>query len=123
MINTFKKIVRCPKCDSPMKKRNGTFGEFYGCSTFPKCRGIRQVKAVEIYGEGKVTGLKCLLMDLSEIKGDDGRHKVIPIDGAYFDLDADTVVLAMGERQENKFFSILTIFIWIVQSGRICFFP
>ena len=28
----------CPKCGSPLKKRNGRFGEFYGCSGYPVCR-------------------------------------------------------------------------------------
>ena len=31
----------CPKCKTvKMVKRKGKFGEFYGCSTFPKCKGI-----------------------------------------------------------------------------------
>lgn len=37
--------VMCPKCGAPMVKRTATKGqnmgkEFYGCSKFPKCRGI-----------------------------------------------------------------------------------
>lgn len=28
----------CPKCGQPMKKRNGRFGEFWGCSGYPNCR-------------------------------------------------------------------------------------
>jgi DNA topoisomerase-1 len=31
----------CPKCGSPMIKRSGPRGEFWGCSTFPKCKGTR----------------------------------------------------------------------------------
>lgn len=31
----------CPKCNSPMVKRKGPRGEFWGCSTFPKCKGTR----------------------------------------------------------------------------------
>jgi len=39
----------CPKCGSPMVKRRArrggnVGGEFWGCSRFPKCRGIRQLK-------------------------------------------------------------------------------
>ena len=31
----------CPECGSPMIVRRSRFGKlFYGCSTFPKCRGI-----------------------------------------------------------------------------------
>lgn len=29
---------RCPKCGRLMKKRNGRFGEFWGCSGYPNCR-------------------------------------------------------------------------------------
>ncbi len=28
----------CPKCQMPMKKRSGRYGEFWGCTGFPKCR-------------------------------------------------------------------------------------
>lgn len=47
-------LVRCPECDAPMKKRNGRKGEFYGCTQFfnTGCTGTRQVKDVEIYGQG-----------------------------------------------------------------------
>lgn len=30
---------KCPKCGSPMRKRNGKFGEFWGCSIYPACNG------------------------------------------------------------------------------------
>lgn len=32
------KVKLCPICEQPMKKRNGRFGEFWGCSGFPGCR-------------------------------------------------------------------------------------
>ncbi len=28
----------CPKCGSKMLLRNGPYGEFFGCSRFPKCK-------------------------------------------------------------------------------------
>ena len=28
----------CPECGLPMKKRNGRFGEFWGCTGYPDCR-------------------------------------------------------------------------------------
>ncbi len=31
-------VVICPQCGGPMVKRNGRYGEFYGCSNFPNCR-------------------------------------------------------------------------------------
>lgn len=30
-------MPNCPSCGSPMRKRNGTFGEFFGCSKYPDC--------------------------------------------------------------------------------------
>lgn len=29
----------CPKCESPMVWRTGNFPSFWGCSTYPRCRG------------------------------------------------------------------------------------
>lgn len=34
------KGVKCPKCGGPMVLRKGPYGEFYGCKSYPKCRGI-----------------------------------------------------------------------------------
>lgn len=35
--------IRCPKCGAEMVKRKGMYGEFYGCSDFPRCRGTRKI--------------------------------------------------------------------------------
>lgn len=35
--------VLCPKCGGPMVRRKGKYGEFYGCSDFPRCRGTRRL--------------------------------------------------------------------------------
>ena len=35
--------IQCPKCGSEMVKRKGMYGEFYGCSDFPRCRGTRKI--------------------------------------------------------------------------------
>ena len=44
-------VIACPRCGSPMKLRTAKQGkhagnQFWGCSTFPKCRGIRSFDAV-----------------------------------------------------------------------------
>lgn len=44
---TLQNVPKCPKCGSPMRKRNGKFGEFWGCSTFPTCKGTRNLADVE----------------------------------------------------------------------------
>ena len=28
----------CPRCGAELKLRNGSNGQFYGCSNYPKCR-------------------------------------------------------------------------------------
>ncbi|KGE17583.1 restriction endonuclease [Paenibacillus wynnii] len=38
--------MTCPKCGSTLVLRNSTRGQFYGCSSFPKCRHIKQIEAV-----------------------------------------------------------------------------
>jgi DNA topoisomerase-1 len=36
--------VACPKCGAPMVKRTGPRGEFWGCSTYPECKGTRNLQ-------------------------------------------------------------------------------
>ena len=33
--------VKCPECGSEMKSRKGLYGPFWGCKTYPKCKGTR----------------------------------------------------------------------------------
>ena len=33
----------CPECGSPLKKRKGRFGVFYGCTGYPECRYTRKI--------------------------------------------------------------------------------
>jgi len=33
----------CPLCGKPMRPRNSAKGQFWGCSTFPECKGTRPV--------------------------------------------------------------------------------
>lgn len=35
--------ILCPKCGAEMVKRKSMYGEFYGCSNFPRCRGTRKI--------------------------------------------------------------------------------
>lgn len=54
------------------------------------------VNPIEIIGEnGKVTGLKCVKMELGE-PDDSGRRKPVAIEGSEFVLEADAVVMAIG---------------------------
>ncbi len=43
---------KCPKCGSPLLIRLGRFGQFYACSTFPKCKYTESLKE-------NALGIKC----------------------------------------------------------------
>ncbi len=34
---------KCEKCGAPMAKRQGRYGEFLGCSAYPKCKNIKKL--------------------------------------------------------------------------------
>jgi len=33
----------CPRCGSPMRRRSGRHGQFWGCSQYPRCKGTRKI--------------------------------------------------------------------------------
>jgi len=35
---------KCPKCGGDLIERRGKYGKFFGCSNFPKCRFIKNIK-------------------------------------------------------------------------------
>ncbi len=35
--------IKCEKCGSEMQKKKSKFGEFYGCSDYPKCKNIKSI--------------------------------------------------------------------------------
>jgi len=61
---------------------------------------------VEIYGneDGWVTGMRCIRMRLGEPDAS-GRPRPIPIEGSEFDMEVDTVVMALGTRPNPLVFS------------------
>jgi hypothetical protein len=44
---TQKQDFRCPRCNAHMRLINGKYGEFYGCTNYPSCRGTRTVPLSE----------------------------------------------------------------------------
>ncbi len=46
----------CDKCGAPMVVKRGRFGKFLACSTFPKCKGTRNLSAT---GGSANTGVTC----------------------------------------------------------------
>lgn len=35
--------TKCPFCGSDLVKRNGKYGTFWGCSSYPKCKFTRPI--------------------------------------------------------------------------------
>jgi len=53
---------------------------------------------VEFIGEsGRLRAVRCIKMELGE-PGEDGRRRPIPIPGSEFEIEADTAVIAIGNR-------------------------
>ena len=50
---------------------------------------------VEILGEGKVEGIKCIKMELGEPDAS-GRRRPVPVEGSEFVIDVDEVIIALG---------------------------
>src|ERR1035437_1866913 len=42
-LTTRESFNACPVCRQPMVLRKGKWGAFWGCSSYPKCRGKREV--------------------------------------------------------------------------------
>jgi len=56
------------------------------------------VAPIEVIGEnGKMTGLKCLRMELGEPDAS-GRRRPVPIEGSEFVIEAETLIPAIGQR-------------------------
>ncbi|MCW9718567.1 DNA topoisomerase III [Avibacterium sp. 21-599] len=48
-------IKKCPKCGSPMAKRTGKNGPFWGCTKYPACDGIENIGAKKKRGRKSVS--------------------------------------------------------------------
>jgi glutamate synthase (NADPH/NADH) small chain len=55
---------------------------------------------VEVVGDGKVTGLKCIRMDLGEPDAS-GRRTALPVEGSEFVLPCDMVIKAIGQKKHS----------------------
>lgn len=41
MSNPPYESVKCPECNGEMVSRTGKYGVFWGCKSFPQCKGTR----------------------------------------------------------------------------------
>lgn len=46
----------CPKCGKKMKLRSGKFGQFWGCTGYPQCRGTREYETPAVTAESCKNG-------------------------------------------------------------------
>lgn len=53
---------------------------------------------------GKMVGLRCLRMELGE-PDQSGRRRPVPVEGSEFDLEADTLIPAIGQKSDLSFIS------------------
>jgi NADPH-dependent glutamate synthase beta subunit-like oxidoreductase len=61
------------------------------------------VAPVEVVGDkGRMTGLKCLKMELGEPDAS-GRRRPVPIEGSDFVIEAENLIAAIGQRPDIKF--------------------
>ncbi len=42
-VTTTSGTPTCPHCGSPMRRRSGSYGQFWGCSRYPGCKGTRKI--------------------------------------------------------------------------------
>jgi formate dehydrogenase beta subunit len=52
--------------------------------------------------EGRLTGLRCLRMELGE-PDRSGRRRPVPVEGSEFDVEADTIIPAIGQKSNLDF--------------------
>ena len=52
-------LAPCPECGSPMVKRHGKYGDFYGCSNYPKCRHTEPITEEGKDGDAKPSPYPC----------------------------------------------------------------
>jgi Topoisomerase DNA binding C4 zinc finger len=37
-------VPHCPRCSAPMKLRSGRYGQFWGCTRYPRCKSTRSLR-------------------------------------------------------------------------------
>ena len=41
--NAYTSVPNCPLCGGTMVLREGKYGQFFGCSRYPNCKGTRKI--------------------------------------------------------------------------------
>lgn len=61
-------IRKCPKCGSPMAKRKGKHGDFWGCTAYPNCQHIENIGGKKAAGRGKKLSNKSVNEQISDLR-------------------------------------------------------
>jgi DNA topoisomerase I len=81
---------KCPECGSQLVKKHGQYGEFTGCTAYPKCKFIR----------AKTMGIKCPKCETGELTervARKGRRRVFYGCNKYPECDFTTPHLPIPE--------------------------
>ncbi len=81
---------KCPLCESQLVKKHGQYGEFIGCTAYPKCKFIRS----------KTLGIKCPKCEVGELTervAKKGKRRVFYGCNKYPDCDFTTPHLPIVE--------------------------
>lgn len=62
--------VKCPDCDGPMISRKSSYGTFWGCKAYPKCKGTRDSQGRSRADRLKEKGLEDDGLELESKKDD-----------------------------------------------------
>lgn len=54
MANPFE--VWCRNCGCIMKKRSGKFGDFYGCTGYPRCKNTKSLRDAALEEDEEAEG-------------------------------------------------------------------
>lgn len=85
-------VYRRSRVEMPAREEEIKHGEEEGIVFHLLCN------PVEVYGrDGRCAGVRCQRMELGE-PDESGRRRPVPIEGDYFDLDVDVLVMAIGTR-------------------------
>lgn len=66
----------CPRCGNKMVQRKGHYGSFWGCTTFPQCRGTRKIDGSTTTSPNLNTGVLPMGYEVFEI---DFIHRTLDI--------------------------------------------
>jgi len=93
-------MKKCPKCGAKMKKRRSKYGYFWGCSRYPKCKGIIDIDGKKRNRYSAKTKIK---KPPSKEAGSSGTVKGEIIQENNIRLEAETSTNKTKDTDQGKF--------------------